>query len=107
MNLALAFISLGWGRRRFITTFYAFCRVIDDIADDADLRVEEKRRWLSQWREWGRTPRPNESSFADDVRRLLKKYALAPEMLEEIFGGVEMNLSVMRYLTFEGLGVYV
>ncbi|PYL15424.1 MAG: phytoene synthase, partial [Verrucomicrobia bacterium] len=105
-NLAVAFISLGRERRRDITTFYAFCRVIDDIADDVDLTVEEKRCRLSQWREWVRTPRPNESSFADDVRRLMKKYAVAPEMLEEIIGGVEMDLSIKRYQTFEELRVY-
>src|SRR5947199_111538 len=105
-NLALAFISLGRERRRDITTFYAFCRVIDDIADDVDLTVEEKRCRLSQWREWVRTPRPSESSFADDVRRLMKKYAVAPEMLEEIIGGVEMDLSIKRYQTFEELRVY-
>ena len=105
-NLALAFVSLGRERRRDITTFYAFCRVIDDIADDVDLRVEEKRRRLSEWREWLRTPRPDESSFADDVRRLMEKYALPPEMLEEIIAGVEMDLSVKRYQTFDELRVY-
>jgi len=105
-NLALAFVSLGRERRRDITTFYAFCRVIDDIADDVDLRVEEKRRRLSEWREWLRTPRPNESSFADDVRRLMEKYALPPEMLEEIIAGVEMDLSIKRYQTFDELRVY-
>ena len=35
-NLALAFVSLGRERRRDITTFYAFCRVIDDIADSPE-----------------------------------------------------------------------
>ena len=35
-NLALAFVSLGRERRRDITVFYAFCRVIDDMADDAE-----------------------------------------------------------------------
>ena len=105
-NLALAFISLGRERRRDITTFYAFCRVIDDIADDLDLSVEEKRRRLSEWREWLRTPRPNESSFAVDVRDLVVKYALAPEMLEEIIVGVEMDLSIKRYQTFDELRVY-
>src|SRR5437764_3564940 len=105
-NLALAFISLGRERRRDITTFYAFCRVIDDIADNANLSVDEKRRRLSEWREWLRTPRPNESSFAADVRQLLAKYALAPEMLEEIIAGVEMDLSIKRYQTFEELRVY-
>ena len=49
-NLALAFISLGRERRRDITTFYAFCRVIDDIADDVDLAAPEKKRRLAEWR---------------------------------------------------------
>src|SRR4029077_15271588 len=31
-NLALAFVSLGRERKRDITIFYAFCRVVDDIA---------------------------------------------------------------------------
>jgi len=105
-NLALAFISLGRERRRDITTFYAFCRVIDDIADDVDLSVEEKSRRLSEWREWLRTPRPNAPSFAADVRNLIAKYALTPEMLEEIIAGVEMDLSTKRYQTFEELRVY-
>ncbi|HEV3243905.1 MAG TPA: squalene/phytoene synthase family protein [Chthoniobacterales bacterium] len=105
-NLALAFVSLDRERRRDITSFYAFCRVIDDIADDVDLSVEEKTRRLSEWRESVRTPRPNESSFAGDVRDLMAKYALAPEMLEEIIAGVEMDLSIKRYQTFEELRVY-
>jgi phytoene synthase len=105
-NLALAFISLDRERRRDITTFYAFCRVIDDIADDVDLSVEEKARLLHEWREWLREARPNESSFAVDVRGLVAKYALAPEMLEEIIAGVEMDLSIKRYQTFEELRVY-
>jgi 15-cis-phytoene synthase len=105
-NLALAFISLGPERRRDITTFYAFCRVIDDIADDVDLDVEEKRLRLNGWREWLRTPRSDESAFAADVRALMKKYPITPEMLEEIIAGVEMDLSIRRYQTFEELRVY-
>jgi 15-cis-phytoene synthase len=105
-NLALAFISLGRERRRDITTFYAFCRVIDDIADDVDLSVDEKQRRLSAWREWLRAPRPNESSIAADVRSLLSKYSLGPEMPEEIIAGVEMDLTIQRYQTFDALRVY-
>jgi phytoene synthase len=40
-NLALAFVSLGRERKRDITIFYAFCRVVDDIADSAELSVIE------------------------------------------------------------------
>ena len=105
-NLALAFISLGRERRRDITTFYAFCRVIDDIADDVDLSVQDKTRRLSEWRQSLRTAQPNESSFAGDVRELMRKYSLPPEMLDEIIAGVKMDLSIKRYQTFEELRVY-
>ena len=105
-NLALAFISLGRERRRDITTFYAFCRVIDDIADDVDPGAEEKRRRLGEWREWLRRSMANEPALAGDMRGLIHKYSLAPEMLEEIIAGVEMDLSIKRYAMFEELRLY-
>src|SRR6266496_3698205 len=92
----------GW----LLASWWCFCLVIDHIADGVDLSVEEKRRRLREWRDWIRTARPNESSFADDVRNLIAKYALTPEMLEEIIAGVEMDLSIKRYQTFEELRVY-
>ncbi|HEV2045326.1 MAG TPA: squalene/phytoene synthase family protein [Chthoniobacterales bacterium] len=105
-NLALAFISLGRQRRRDITTFYAFCRVIDDIADDVDLSAEEKERGLKEWSQWLRSSTANEPALARDIRGLIQKYSLAPEMLEEIIAGVEMDLSITRYATFEELRLY-
>jgi phytoene synthase len=105
-NLALAFISLGRERRRDITIFYAFCRVIDDIADSKVLAVEEKRRRLTAWREWLCASTADESALAPDLRALIDKYSLRPEMLEEIIDGVEMDLSITRYATFEDLRVY-
>jgi phytoene/squalene synthetase len=36
----------------------------------------------------------------------MHKYSLPPEMLEEIIAGVEMDLSILRYSTFEELRVY-
>ena len=105
-NLALAFISLSRERRRDITTFYAFCRVIDDIADNVDLSVEEKRRRLSEWRQWLHLSAPNESPIAAEVRDLMQKYAVTPEMLEQIIAGVEMDLHIHRYQTFDELRVY-
>lgn len=105
-NLALAFVSLGSERRRDITIFYAFCRLIDDVADDAHLGAEEKRRRLARWREWLRTATPDEPSVARDLRSLICKYSLSIGLLEEIIAGVEMDLSISRYATFEDLRVY-
>src|SRR5436189_1913659 len=105
-NLALAFISLGRERRRDITIFYAFCRVIDDIADSSELDVAEKRARLTAWRKMLRTPKPADPPLAREVRSLISKYSLSPSMLEEIIAGVEMDLSISRYPTFEELRVY-
>jgi len=105
-NLALAFISLGRERKRDITVFYAFCRVIDDIADSSELNVVEKRVGLAKWRQMLHATAQDEPLLARDVRRLIAKYSLPAAMLDEIIAGVEMDLSTMRYPTFEELRVY-
>ena len=105
-NLALAFVSLGRERRHDITIFYAFCRVIDDIADDVNLMAEKKRRRLAKWRGWLRSATPDEPSLALELRSLIDKYSLSPGMLEEIIAGVEMDLSISRYATFDELYCY-
>jgi phytoene synthase len=105
-NLALAFFALGRERRRDMTVFYAFCRVIDDIADAADLKAAEKQRRLTEWRDFLRRHSAEEPALAAEVRALMSKYSIAPEMLEEIIAGVEMDLRQSRYATFEELRVY-
>jgi phytoene synthase len=105
-NLALAFIALGRERRNDITIFYAFCRVIDDIADSLDTTAREKAIGLKAWRTWIHESAPGEPALAGDVRGLYAKYAIAPPMLEEIIDGVEMDLGSVRYQTFEDLRLY-
>ena len=105
-NLALAFISLGRERRRDISVFYAFCRLVDDIVDTSELDIEAKRSALAQWRSALRGPVADESKIAPEVRRLIDKYSLPPEMFDEIIAGVEMDLTILRYETFEQLRVY-
>ena len=105
-NLALAFVALSRERREDITVFYAFCRLIDDIADSTELTVQEKTRDLAAWRRWLRQPAPDEPALARDLRDLIAKYSLTPEMLEEIIDGVEMDLGSVRYNSFEELRVY-
>src|ERR1700674_1735041 len=105
-NLALAFVALGRERRQDVTIFYAFCRLIDDIADSTELSVEQKTRDLSAWRDRLHGPSPDEPSLARELRDLIAKYSLTPAMLEEIIDGVEMDLRKVRYATFEELRVY-
>jgi phytoene synthase len=105
-NLALAFVALGRKRRDDITVFYAFCRVIDDIADSSDASAEQKAGELRAWRRWIRASTPGEPVLAADLRGLYAKYAITPPMLDEIIDGVEMDLGQVRYQTFEELRLY-
>ena len=105
-NLALAFISLGRERKRDITVFYAFCRVIDDIADSAQFDAAQKQIRLAAWREMLRGACTDEPLLAREMRGLIDKYSLPIDILEEIIAGVEMDLSISRYATFEELRVY-
>lgn len=105
-NLALAFVCLGRERKRDITVFYAFCRVIDDIADSAELSKSDKRERLAQWRHALQGATPREPDLARDVRKLIAKYSIPVSMFTEIFAGVEMDLEIVRYATFEDLRVY-
>jgi phytoene synthase len=105
-NLALAFVALGRKRRDDITIFYAFCRVIDDIADSSDASAQQKAGELGAWRRWIREFTPGEAVLAADLRGLYAKYAITPPMLDEIIDGVEMDLGQVRYQTFEELRLY-
>ncbi len=105
-NLALAFVSLGRERRRDMTTLYAFCRVVDDIADTGALSAPEKQAQLTKWRNWLRTASSDEPALASELRALLAKYRLPPAMLDQIITGVEMDLRKVTYLSFGELRTY-
>src|SRR5262245_58033197 len=49
-NLALAFFLLPRAKREGMTALYAFCREVDDVADEESVPVEERRRRLAAWR---------------------------------------------------------
>jgi 15-cis-phytoene synthase len=105
-NLAFAFISLPKQKRQDITTFYAFCRQVDDAADDPDVPLAERRHWLQGWRRWLRQAEPGEPGFASELRHLIEKYRIDYQLFEEILLGVEMDLEPVRFQDFEALHRY-
>ncbi|MGA9722815.1 MAG: presqualene diphosphate synthase HpnD, partial [Candidatus Binatus sp.] len=101
-----AFILLPPERRRALHAVYAFCRFIDDIADDESIR--EPALLLKRWREEldrvyaGAPTRALSRALADSARR----FNIPRELFEEIINGVEMDLSRKRYQTWEELRPY-
>jgi phytoene synthase len=105
-NLAFAFFSLPKVIRQDITTFYAFCRRVDDAADDPDVPLAERRRWLEGWRRWLIQAEPDEPGFASELRTLIEKYKIDRQLFEEILLGVEMDLEPVKFENFEALHRY-
>ena len=105
-NLALAFIALPKQRRTDISTFYAFCRVVDDIADDPGKPRAERQTALDLWKAALATQQPAEPTLAAPVRELIARYSLSVGHFHEIIAGMEMDLDGARYGTWEGLRLY-
>jgi phytoene synthase len=105
-NLAFAFFSLPRVTRQDITTFYAFCRQVDDAADNPEVPLSERRHWLQGWRRWLVQGEPNEPGFASELRTLIGKYKVDLRLFEEILLGVEMDLEPVRFENFEALHGY-
>jgi 15-cis-phytoene synthase len=101
-----AFILLPTERRRALHAVYAFCRFIDDIADDETIR--EPALLLKRWREEldrvysGAPTRALSRALADSARR----FKIPRDLFEEIINGVEMDLSRKRYQSWEELRPY-
>lgn len=109
-NLALAFIALPRQRREDISTFYAFCRVVDDIVDDPGQAREQRQAALNVWRaalvSALVSAQPSEPTLAAPVREIIARYSLEVGHFHEIIAGMEMDLDGARYGTWEGLRQY-
>ncbi len=105
-NLALAFIALPRDRRADITVFYAWCRVIDDIADDPGQTETARRADLDRWRRALLEPIMDEPALAVTVRALISKYQLTVGHFHEIIAGMEMDLDRVTFETWEDLRLY-
>ncbi|HEX8312391.1 MAG TPA: phytoene/squalene synthase family protein [Chthoniobacteraceae bacterium] len=105
-NLALAFIALSKQRRHDISVFYAFCRIVDDIADDPGVSLADRRSGLDQWRRAIVVGGAGDPPLGAAVRDLIARYRLPAEHFLEIIAGVEMDLDGASYATWEELRVY-
>src|SRR5262249_41988326 len=108
-NLALAFVLLPRPKRDGMSALYAFCREIDDIADNQELPLEQRREQLAAWRADVRRACANETpEFAvhRELQPIIRQYRLPFEYFDELLRGVEMDLDISRYPDYEQLELY-
>jgi phytoene synthase len=108
-NLALAFVLLPKPKRRAMSALYAFCREVDDVADEPALPVEKRRALLAAWRQDVRLACDGGApSFPvnRELQPVIAQYRLPFHHFDELIRGVEMDLDIHRYRTFEELEPY-
>ena len=108
-NLALAFILLPKAKRDAMPALYAFCREVDDVADEDTVSVEQRRAGLAAWREdirkacSGGQP---EFPTNRELQPVIRQYGLKFELFDELIQGCEMDLETHRYADFAALELY-
>jgi len=108
-NLALAFVLLPKAKRDAMAALYAFCREVDDVADEETASVEKRRAGLAAWRTDvqragnGGTP---EFPVNRELQPVIRDFKLRFELFDELIKGCEMDLETTRYETYEALDLY-
>ncbi len=106
-NFYYAFVTLPRRRRRAMYAAYAYCRLCDDLSDD-DLPIDEKTRriqGIDALLDDAREGKPDGPVF-EALAHAAAEYDIPYEDLTEVARGVEMDLTVSRYETFDDLAAY-
>ncbi|HQR50667.1 MAG TPA: presqualene diphosphate synthase HpnD [Methylophilaceae bacterium] len=102
-----SFLFLPKPKRQAITALYAFCREVDDVADECS-DSELARTKLNWWR--GEIANLYAGKPTHPVTQALQfaigEYGLAEEHFREIIDGMEMDLDQNRYRDFKELQLY-
>jgi 15-cis-phytoene synthase len=108
-NLALAFVMLPQAKRDAMSALYAFCREVDDAADNESAPVDQRRARLTEWRADVRRACENQSpqfTVNQEFQPIICQYHLPFALFDELIKGCEMDLDIKRYDDCEQLEHY-
>jgi phytoene synthase len=108
-NLALAFVLLPRAKRDAMSALYAFCREVDDVADNESAPVAERRERLAAWRADVRRACGTEAPqfpVNRELQPVIHHYRLPFDHFDALLQGVEMDLDVKRYEDYDRLELY-
>jgi phytoene synthase len=108
-NLALAFVLLPRPKRDAMSALYAFCREVDDVADDEMVPAEKRREQLAAWRADVKRAcenQPPQFPVTRELQPVIRQFNLRFELFDDLIKGCEMDLEIRRYENFEALEKY-
>lgn len=102
-----AFAFLSKEQREALAVYYAFCRLMDDIADEPDCPNPQKE--LAFWREEiERTFHAEPTTpLGRDIRKISKKYDMSADRFLLLIEGMEADLQGRRYKNIQDLSWYL
>lgn len=86
--------------------FYAFCRVIDDLADDESQPLSIRRDGLNAWKNGVLHGFPEPSPLQREILDMRERRAIPTQLLAAIIDGCASDLEPQRFETWEDLSAY-
>jgi len=105
-NLAFALACLPKERRQDLVVFYAFCRIIDDIADDEGYTTEQRVEGLQYWKDGFNNGFDNNHEVENQILAVRDKYQIPTDLFLDLITGCEMDLTPQTYATWNDLQGY-
>ena len=105
-NLAFAFFCMDKERARDMEIFYAFCRLMDDIADEENNPKQARRDSLTRWKDdissiyAGKT---GLSALAEEMRGVINRRKVPLEYVQAIIDGVMRDTFEEPFEAFEDI----
>lgn len=106
-NFYYSFFSLPAEKRKALYAIYAFCRSMDDVADESPGRLDASETLLKWTTEINNMFQGTPSHpITIDLKQYIDRYSIPQKYFLELIKGVEMDLTKNRYNTFDELHRY-
>jgi phytoene synthase len=118
-NFYYSFLVLPPRKRRAIVAVWDFCRAVDDAVDEVDPGPDAETRAAAQLEAWrveleacyasagvGRTGHEPRTAQGRALKEYILEFNLPRAPFNDLIDGVAMDLSYVRYPTFEALAEY-
>jgi len=106
-NLAFALRILPRERRDDAEVFYAFCRTMDDLADDASMPENQRDDLLVSWKSGLESGFQKPDALQQQVLEMRDRCGISTGLMTAIIDGCRMDLQPRRFQTWDDLSEYI